>query len=116
MVPVNPPKMKTAPDTNPPSSDEILEELRALIGEAEKILNASGDPGEPEFEDSLAALRERFESARERIAKGVAATRQQVAAGAHDVDTLIRENPYQSLAVAGCVGLLLGLLLSRRGD
>jgi ElaB/YqjD/DUF883 family membrane-anchored ribosome-binding protein len=108
--------MKTAPDPNPPSSAEILEELRALIVEAEKILNANSNSAEPEFEDRLAALRERFDSARERIAKGVAATRQKVVAGAHDVDTLIRENPYQSLAVAGCLGLLLGLLLSRRGD
>ena len=42
--------------------------------------------------------------------------RKRVVAGAKCTDEAIRENPYQSLAIAGGVGLLVGLLLARRGQ
>jgi len=41
-------------------------------------------------------------------------TKKKVAAGAKYTDTAIRDNPYQSIAVALGVGVLLGLVVGRR--
>jgi ElaB/YqjD/DUF883 family membrane-anchored ribosome-binding protein len=92
------------------TSAELLEDLRALLADAEKTLSASGSE---HAEDAIAALRERFESARERFAELYAGARKKVIAGAKYTDDAIRENPYQSLAIALGLGLLVGVLLGR---
>jgi ElaB/YqjD/DUF883 family membrane-anchored ribosome-binding protein len=43
------------------------------------------------------------------------ALEQQVKARARDVDGYVRDNPWQAVAVAGGVALLLGLIMGRRG-
>ena len=60
------------------------------------------------------ALRDRFESLRRRFTEVYAGAREKVVAGARYTDTAIRENPYQSLAIALGAGLLVGVLLGRR--
>ncbi len=42
--------------------------------------------------------------------------KQRVVAGAKSTDQAIRANPYQSLAIAAGVGLLVGVLLGRRSN
>lgn len=89
---------------------EILEELRTLVAEAEKMMDSTVEHSE----DTLSALRSRFESARERVAELYTGARKKVVAGAKYTDTAIRENPYQALAIALGAGLLVGVLLGRR--
>jgi len=102
-------KNSTAPQT----PADLLEELRTLVADAEKML---GDSASEHAEDAVAALRERFDSARERLTDLYAGARKKVVAGAKCTDTAIRENPYQSLAIALGAGLLIGVLLGRRGQ
>jgi ElaB/YqjD/DUF883 family membrane-anchored ribosome-binding protein len=44
----------------------------------------------------------------------LAGLEQQLNARARDVDSYVRENPWQAVAVAGGVALLLGLIMARR--
>ena len=103
--------MKTTTPAQTPA--ELMEELRTLVADAEKML---GDSASEHAEDTVAALRERFESARERLADLYAGAKKKVVAGAKCTDAAIRENPYQSLAIALGVGLLFGVLLGRRSQ
>ena len=101
---------------NPTASQtpaELLEDLRNLVVEAEKML---GDSASEHAADAVAALRERFDSARERLSDLYDGARKKVVAGARCTDTAIRENPYQSLAIALGAGLLVGVILGRRGQ
>ena len=86
----------------------LAEELRALVSDAEALLRNStgtaGAAGRQHAEETLAELRTRL-----------TALEQQVRARARDVDTYVRDNPWQAVAVAGGVALLLGLLMGRRG-
>lgn len=90
---------------------EMLEELRTLVAEAEKMINEAATEG---VDEAAAALRDRFESLRRRFADVYSGAREKVVAGARYTDTAIRENPYQSLAIALGAGLLVGVLLGRR--
>jgi len=98
--------------TNEQSAETFLTDLRTLVAESQKLLDAS--PGESDGEGGL-ALRERFEAAKERFTEMYATARKRVVAGGKYADETIRENPYQSIAVAAGVGLLIGVLLGRRG-
>lgn len=103
--------MKTQSEKAAQKPEDVLNELHALVGEAEKILAQTRGENDGALLDDL---RERLEVARARITALYDGTRRKVVAGARYTDETIRENPYQSLAVALGVGLLAGVLLGRR--
>ena len=90
---------------------DLLNDLHALVAEAEKMM---GDSLSEHTEDAVSALRSRFDAAQERFADLYAGARKRVVAGAKYTDETIRANPYQSIALAAGVGLLVGVLLGRR--
>ena len=91
--------------------DQLVAELRELVNEAQKFLSTA--PGELS-EAALTALRERFDAAQERLSEVYTGAKNQVIAGAKRADETIRQHPYESIAVALGIGVLLGLFVSRR--
>ena len=108
--------MKTETNRTTQTPEDVLNELRALVAEAERMLGEQPRGGCDCDINMAAALRERFEAAQARCAELYAGTKQKVIAGAKRTDETIRENPYQSIAIAVGVGLLAGVLLGRRSS
>ncbi len=98
--------------TEEQSSDTFVTDLRALVTEAQKLLDASPDDANGE---AHVALRERFEAARERFNQFYTTAKKRVVDGGKYADETIRANPYQSIAIAAGVGLIVGILVGRRG-
>jgi ElaB/YqjD/DUF883 family membrane-anchored ribosome-binding protein len=103
--------MKTNNDTATQTPKELLNELQTLVIEAEKMMSASLTE---HTDDAMSALRTRFDAAQERLGVMYEGAKQRVTAGAQCTDQAIRANPYQSLAIAAGVGMILGVLLGRR--
>lgn len=91
---------------------DLLVELQALADEAQTMLK---DSASEHSSEAITALRERFAAIQERLSENYEAAREKVIDGAKATDTAIRENPYQSVAIAAGIGLLLGMLIGRRG-
>ncbi|MBL9204748.1 MAG: DUF883 domain-containing protein [Opitutaceae bacterium] len=92
---------------------ELLSDLKSLVRDAEAILSSSVSEHSTEAFD---AIRERFSLAQDRLSHLYASARKRVVAGATCTNTAIRENPYQSLALAFGVGLVAGVLIRRRSS
>lgn len=92
------------------SPTQLVEQLRALVTEAEQALEGDGNG---RVGDALASLQERLHAARERVNVLCGEARQKVAAGAREADQTIRTHPYESLAIALGVGLLIGVVMRR---
>lgn len=90
---------------------ELFTEMQALVAEAQAMM---ADTVSEQAAEGLEALRERFAAVQESFAEAYAKARKRVVAGAKYTDETIRANPYQALAIAAGVGLLLGVLLGRR--
>jgi ElaB/YqjD/DUF883 family membrane-anchored ribosome-binding protein len=105
--------MKTETDKTLQTPDEVLNELRSLVAEAEKILGQGPSEGSEHRDDARRTARTAG-GAQERVAQAYARAKRKVVDGAKYADETIRENPYQSIAVAMGVGLLAGVLLGRR--
>jgi ElaB/YqjD/DUF883 family membrane-anchored ribosome-binding protein len=103
--------MKTDTEKIPQSAEEMLNELRSLLAEAQKIVEQSPGGG---CEAAWAEMRQRFEAARKRLGEFCEVTRDKITQGAKTTDAAIRENPYAALAIAAGVGVLVGVLLVRR--
>ena len=92
---------------------ELLNELQALVAEAETMM---ADSLSEHSAEALSNLRARFSAAQERFSDVYEGAKKKVVAGARYTDETIRANPYQSLAIAAGVGLLVGVLLGRRSN
>jgi len=103
--------MKTNKDTAAQTPKELLAELQTLVLEAEKMM---GDSVSEHTGDAMTALRERFDATQERLGEIYEGAKKRVIAGAKYTDETVRANPYQSIAIAAGVGLLVGVLLGRR--
>lgn len=104
--------MKTNTETAAGTPGELLDELHTLVAEVEKLGDA---PAGEHAAAVLDGLRERYDTARDRLSELCACTRKGVAAGARCADEAIRTHPYQSLAIAAGAGLLVGALVGRYG-
>jgi ElaB/YqjD/DUF883 family membrane-anchored ribosome-binding protein len=103
--------MKNNKSTATHTPKELLTELKALVTEAEGMI---GDSVSETSDEAMGALRSRYEAMQERMSDLYDGAKKKVVAGARYTDETIRENPYQSIAVAAGLGLLVGVLLGRR--
>jgi ElaB/YqjD/DUF883 family membrane-anchored ribosome-binding protein len=90
---------------------ELLDELHSLVTEAETMM---GDALSEQSAEAIESLRARFAAAQERFTDACAGVQKKVVAGAKCTDATIRANPYQSLAIAAGIGLVVGIFLGRR--
>ena len=85
----------------------LAEELRMLMSEAEALLRSSTGTAtaaeEARAAATIADLKARLNGLESQL-KG----------RARDVDSYVRDNPWQAVAVVGGVALLLGLIMGRR--
>jgi ElaB/YqjD/DUF883 family membrane-anchored ribosome-binding protein len=96
----------TAEQTN----ERLVTDLKKSIGHAEEVLGAAGDQsGEKaaEIKNRLAALIESAKVTCQRL-------EEKTVAAAKATDRTIREHPYESIGVAFGLGLLVGVLVSRK--
>jgi ElaB/YqjD/DUF883 family membrane-anchored ribosome-binding protein len=102
--------MKRSTDTSTSSPEELVSHLRGLLEEAEKLV---GDSAGEYASGKMEEIQERLHAAQERMQEMYGVARDKVAYGARQADRTIRSHPYESLAVALGVGVLLGAFLRR---
>jgi ElaB/YqjD/DUF883 family membrane-anchored ribosome-binding protein len=92
------------------SREKLAEDLRVLIRDADELLKATAAEMSGKAEDVKGRLKTALENARVTCRR----LEEQTIAGAKAADRVIREHPYQSIAVALGVGVLAGLLINRK--
>ena len=93
--------------------EQLIEHISRLMAEAEAMI---AGPVTEQAGGKLADIKARLEMARERLTDVYGRARQGVVAGARYTDEAIRTHPYQSLAVALGVGVLIGALIRRSNN
>jgi len=89
---------------------KLAEELRSLVSDAEALLRASTSADGADG----AEVQERAEATLRELRGRLNALEEQLTSRARDMDTYVRSNPWQAVAVVGSVALLLGLMMGRR--
>ncbi len=94
--------------------DKLMGDLRTVISDAEEVLRMTAD----EAGESAADLRSRVQ-ARMNQAKADLLHLQEVAIAkakeaGHAADDFVHDNPWKSIGIAAGIGLVVGLLVSRR--
>lgn len=105
--------MKNASETKNETPEEIAEHIGRLMSEAESLL---AGPVTERVGEKWGELRSRFENIQSKAGAVYGEARKKVVAGARVTDDTIRTHPYESLAVALGVGVVLGALIRRGAD
>ena len=85
------------------STEQLTQDLRAMIGEAEELLKATaGQTGE------------RIEKVRARAEESVRVARERLRSAADELNGRVQDNPWAAVGVAAGIGLITGILLSRK--
>jgi ElaB/YqjD/DUF883 family membrane-anchored ribosome-binding protein len=90
--------------------EEVAEHISRLMDEAEAMLVG---PVSDRVASKFGDLRERLEHLQTKAADAYGDARKKMVAGAKVTDETIRSHPYESLAIALGIGVLLGALIRR---
>jgi ElaB/YqjD/DUF883 family membrane-anchored ribosome-binding protein len=94
--------------------DQLVDDFKKVIDDAEELLKVTAN----ETGEKVGAVRERAEEnlreARRKLNELEGDLVIQTRAAARATNELVHENPWQSIAIAGGIGLLIGMLSSRR--
>lgn len=93
---------------------ELIDEVKKSLDEAERLLRdaaeTTGDKAHEMREAALSSLRQTREALHDTQEAIVERGRQAVKA----TDHYVHDNPWQAIGIAGLVGLLFGMLVSRK--
>ena len=92
------------------SAEQLLDDLTAVVRDAEGLLKATAS----QTGEKVAEVRARAEESVRQAKARLAGFEEQAREAAGEADKLVRANPWQAVGVAAAVGLVLGLLISRR--
>ena len=85
------------------ADNNLMTDLKAVIADAEELLRATADQAGPKVQE-----------ARERAEESLRAARQHLKNAGAELDSQVRAHPWAAVGVAVGVGLVLGVLLSRK--
>lgn len=94
--------------------EELTNEIREILKNAEELFNETSDSSTEEYKKLKHRLSEQFDDVKHRFATLKDDTVESAKNVAKQTDTLVQDNPYKAITVAGVVGLLLGVLVARR--
>jgi len=92
------------------STDKLVTDLKAVAHDTEELLKASAG----EVSDKAREARARLSAALERAKDSCERLQEKAVESAKAADKVVREHPYQSIGIAFGVGLLIGVLVTRR--
>ena len=84
-------------------SSNLMDGLRAVIADAEELLRVTADQAGPRVQEVRARAEESLRSARGHLE-----------GAGRELDVQVRAHPWAAVGVAAGIGLIVGILLSRK--
>ena len=94
--------------------EKLVSDLKVVIGDTEELLRATAHSAGETVAAARAKVQASMNGAKKRLADlgDVTADRAKVAARA--TDEFVHEHPWQAVGIGAAIGMILGMLISRR--
>lgn len=96
------------------NTDQLVADLKTVMQDAEALLKATSALTGEKIQEVRARAEESLRQARTRLTEVEEEAMRRAREIAEAADEYVHENPWQSVAVAAGVGLVLGLIIGRR--
>ncbi len=94
--------------------DKLMNDLRLVIADAEELLRLSVDQVGERATEVRARVQDRIDQAKGDLLQLQESALTKAKEAGHVADDYVQDHPWTAVGIASGVGLLLGLLLSRR--
>lgn len=96
------------------ASDKLMQDLRAVMVDAEELLKATAGQTGERIEKVRARAEQSVSKARQRMQAAGQDLQAAAESAAREVNDRVQENPWTAIGVAAGVGLVLGIMLGRK--
>ena len=93
---------------------KLRADLEAVVRDAEALFKASAEEGGEKAKEARAKIRESLDAAKSRLHDAEHAALKKGEDAVHSAEDYAKRNPWQAMGVAAGIGLIFGVLLSRR--
>lgn len=98
------------------SKDQVVSDFKSLLSEGENLFKSATAGGDQALVAARDKFKEQLAAAKNKYAELQDATVKQARRAAAVTDEYVQGNPWTSVAVAGGVGLLVGMLIMSRRE
>ena len=96
------------------ASDKLMQDLRAVMVDAEELLKATAGQTGERIEKVRARAEQSVNKARQRMQAAGQELQAAAESAAREVNHRVAENPWTAVGVAAAVGLVVGVMLGRK--
>jgi ElaB/YqjD/DUF883 family membrane-anchored ribosome-binding protein len=101
-------------EDNPANRDKLVQDMRLVISDAEDLLRATANQAGERIAVARERIQESLQQAKVKLAEAETMVTERARLAARYTDDYVHENPWSAIGVAAGIGLLLGILMSRR--
>src|SRR5688500_8609041 len=101
-------------EENPANRDKLVQDMRVVISDAEDLLRATANQAGEKIAVARERIQDSLHQAKVKLAEAEALVTERAKQAARYTDEYVHENPWRAIGVAAGIGLVLGLLMSRR--
>ena len=94
--------------------EKLVSDLKIVIGDAEELLRATAQSAGETVAAARARVQTSMNGAKKRLAAVSDVTVDHAKDAARATDQFVRENPWQAVGIGAALGVILGMLISRR--
>ena len=94
--------------------DKLMQDMKVVIADAEELLRATANQAGEKIGVARERIQDSIHQAKVKLAEAEAVLLERAKQAARYTDEYVQENPWRAIGVAAAVGLLIGLVLSRR--
>jgi len=96
------------------TTEQLVEDLKVVMRDAEALLKATSAQTGEKIQEVRARAEESLRQAKERLTAVEEEALRRARELADATEEYVRDNPWQSIGIAAGIGLVLGVLISRR--
>ena len=96
------------------SASQLIDDLTAVIKDAESLLRVTAAQTGDKVEEIRARAEETVKNAKARLGEVEEQALERAREFAGDADEYVRGNPWQAVGIAAGIGILIGMLMTRR--
>jgi ElaB/YqjD/DUF883 family membrane-anchored ribosome-binding protein len=94
--------------------EQLLRDFNQVVSDTEELLRSLAAVGGEKAAAARETVEENLATAKKRLRELQGNAVERATDAARATDDYVHENPWQAIAIAGCVGVLVGLVLNSR--
>jgi len=100
--------------TTKDQNEQLMRDLNAVINDAESLLKTAALPLSDDFKSAKERFEHTIKHAKDEILRLERLVVAKTKEAAHATDDYVKENPWQAVGLGAAIGLVIGLLISRK--